>query len=84
MLNKDYFDNFYKDIDPNIKLDKEQCKAILSDEKYSLIIARAGTGKTTTMASKVKYLVEKKNTIKSIIINLLKLKEHHFQILLEF
>ena len=63
LLNKDYFDNFYKDIDPNIKLDKEQCKAILSDEKYSLIIAGAGTGKTTTMASKVKYLVEKKNIL---------------------
>lgn len=63
LLNKDYFDNFYKDIDPNIKLDKEQCKAILSDEKYSLIIAGAGTGKTTTMASKVKYLVEKKNVL---------------------
>ena len=59
--NKDYFDNMYKGIDDNIHLDEEQCKAILADEKYSLIIAGAGTGKTTTMVSKVKYLVDKKN-----------------------
>ena len=58
---KDYFDNMYQEIDPNIKLDTEQRKAILSDEDFSLIIAGAGTGKTTTMASKVKYLVDKKN-----------------------
>ena len=55
---KDYFDNMYKGIDDNIHLDKEQIKAILADEDYSLIIAGAGTGKTTTMASKVKYLVD--------------------------
>ena len=59
--NKEYFDNMYKGIDDNIHLDEEQCKAILADEKYSLIIAGAGTGKTTTMVSKVKYLVDKKN-----------------------
>jgi len=55
---KDYFDNMYKGIDDSIKLDKEQIKAILADEDYSLIIAGAGTGKTTTMVSKVKYLVD--------------------------
>lgn len=59
--NKQYFDDMYKGIDDNIHLDEEQCKAILADEKYSLIIAGAGTGKTTTMVSKVKYLVDKKN-----------------------
>lgn len=55
---KDYFDNMYKGIDDNIHLDEEQRRAILTDEDYSLIIAGAGTGKTTTMASKVKYLVD--------------------------
>jgi DNA helicase-4 len=59
--NKEYFDNMFKGIDDNIQLDEEQCKAILADEKYSLIIAGAGTGKTTTMTAKVKYLVDKKN-----------------------
>lgn len=55
---KDYFDNMYRGIDENIHLDREQIKAILADEDYSLIIAGAGTGKTTTIASKVKYLVD--------------------------
>lgn len=58
--NEDYFNNLFNDIDPNIKLDLEQKKAILCDEDYSLIIAGAGSGKTTTMAAKVKYLIEKK------------------------
>ena len=55
---KSYFETMYSGIDDYIKLDKEQIKAILSDEDYSLIIAGAGTGKTTTMAAKVKYLVD--------------------------
>lgn len=55
---KDYFANMYTDIDPSIHLDEEQIKAILSDEDYCLILAGAGTGKTTTMASKVKFLVD--------------------------
>lgn len=58
---KDYFDNMFKDIDENILLDEEQRKAILTDEDYSLVIAGAGSGKTTTMAAKVKYLIEKCN-----------------------
>ena len=57
---KEYFDNLFLSIDSNIVLDEEQRKAILTDEDYSLIIAGAGSGKTTTMAAKVKYLVEKK------------------------
>ena len=56
-----YFDNMFNSIDPSIKLDKEQRTAILNDEDYSLIIAGAGSGKTTTMAAKAKYLVEKCN-----------------------
>ena len=57
---KNYFENMFIGIDDNIHLDEEQIKAILADEDYSLIIAGAGTGKTTTMAAKVKYLVDKK------------------------
>ena len=69
--NRDYFDNLYKDVDSNIHLDFEQISAIISDEKYSLIIAGAGTGKTTTMASKVKYLVDikKVNPEKILVIS---------------
>lgn len=55
---KDYFKNMFKGIDDNIVLDDEQIRAILSDEDSALIIAGAGTGKTTTMTAKVKYLVD--------------------------
>lgn len=53
-----YFENMFQMIDPNIRLDQEQIEAIIVDEDYEMIIAGAGSGKTTTMAAKVKYLVE--------------------------
>lgn len=55
---KDYFDNILKDVDSNVMLDDDQRRAILADEDYCLLVAGAGAGKTTTMAAKVKYLVE--------------------------
>ncbi len=58
---KTYLDNVLKKVDPNIKLDDEQRRVVLSDEDYTLVIAGAGAGKTTTVAAKVKYLVEKKH-----------------------
>ena len=59
--NKDYFDNLLKGIDPDIKIDDEQRRAVVTDDDYCLLVAGAGAGKTTTMAAKVKYLVEKKH-----------------------
>ncbi|MCL2813579.1 MAG: UvrD-helicase domain-containing protein [Oscillospiraceae bacterium] len=59
--NKDYFDNLLKDIDPEIKIDEEQRRAVVTDDDYCLLVAGAGAGKTTTMAAKVKYLAEKKH-----------------------
>jgi len=59
IANKDYFDNLLKDVDSKVMLDDEQRSAILADEDYCLLIAGAGAGKTTTMAAKVKYLVER-------------------------
>ena len=56
---KDYLDNILKEVDTAISLDEDQRKVVLSDEDYSLVIAGAGAGKTTTVAAKVKYLVEK-------------------------
>lgn len=58
---KDYFDNIFTDVGENIKLDEEQRKIILRDDDYCLINAGAGSGKSTTMAAKVKYLVDKLN-----------------------
>lgn len=57
---KYYLDNILHEVDPQIKLDEDQRRVILTDEDYCLVIAGAGAGKTTTVAAKVKYLVEKK------------------------
>ena len=58
---KSYLDTILTNVDPNIMLDDDQRRVILTDEDYCLVIAGAGAGKTTTVAAKVKYLVEKKN-----------------------
>jgi len=53
-----YLDHIYDEIDPNIKLDEQQKAAVIGDEAAALVVAGAGTGKTTTIAAKVKYLVD--------------------------
>lgn len=60
-IDKTYLDEILLKDDPNIILDEEQRKVVLSDEDYTLVIAGAGAGKTTTIEAKVKYLVEKQN-----------------------
>lgn len=65
---KEYFDNILKQIDPKIQLDEEQRRAVITDDDYCLLVAGAGAGKTTTMAAKVKYLVDKKHIDPSEII----------------
>ena len=60
---KDCLDNLLKDSDPNIRLDLEQRKVVLSEEDYTLVIAGAGAGKTTTVEAKVKYLVDIKKSV---------------------
>ncbi len=57
---KKYLDEILFNIDKNIVLDEDQRKVVLTDEDYCLVIAGAGAGKTTTVAAKVKYLVDKK------------------------
>ena len=58
---KQYFDEMFKKIDSNIILDEEQRKIILTEEDNLMVIAGAGTGKTTTITAKVNYLIEKLN-----------------------
>lgn len=56
-----YFDDILKSVDHNIMLDEDQRRVVLTDEDYCLVVAGAGAGKTTTVAAKVKYLVDKQN-----------------------
>lgn len=65
---KSYLDNIFRKVDPNITLDDDQRRVVLTDEDYCLVIAGAGAGKTTTVAAKVKYLVEKKSVDPSQIL----------------
>lgn len=55
----EYFNNIFTDVGENINLDEEQRRIVLRDDDYCLINAGAGSGKSTTMAAKVKYLVDK-------------------------
>lgn len=53
---KSMFDNIEKKC-----LDENQRTAVVNDDLRQLVVAGAGSGKTLTMAAKVKYLVERKN-----------------------
>ncbi len=65
---KKYFKTMFSNVDKDIVLDDDQIAAILNDDKYTLILAGAGTGKTTTMVAKVKYLVDIKKVDPSKIL----------------
>lgn len=51
---KDYLDNILKEVDPNVILDKDQRKVVLTDEDYSLVIAGAGAGENNHSCSESK------------------------------
>ena len=42
---KEYFENMFKDVDENIVLDDDQINSITNDDKYTLVLAGAGTGR---------------------------------------
>lgn len=65
---KDYLDSVLKSVDPVVSLDEDQRRVVLTDEDYCLVIAGAGAGKTTTVAAKVKYLVDKQGVKPSQIL----------------
>lgn len=55
----DRYKDFFSDLE-NYPLSWEQMEAVVRDEDNNLVIAGAGTGKTTTVSAKVAYLLEKK------------------------
>lgn len=54
--NKDFFDHCL-----DYPLDNQQRRAIVSEENNCLVVSSAGSGKTSSIVGKVKYLIEKKN-----------------------
>lgn len=66
-----YLDNIFNEINPNIKLDDEQKRVVLNNSKNALIVAGAGSGKTTVISAKVKYLIDikKVNSGKILVIS---------------
>ncbi len=65
---EEYLEHIFDEVDPNIQLDEEQ-KEVVKKDGDLLVIAGAGSGKTTTMVAKVKYLVEiKKVNPKEILL----------------
>lgn len=56
----DKYDDFFSNIDGK-SLDAQQRAAVISEEERILVLAGAGSGKTLTIAAKVKYLCDIKN-----------------------
>lgn len=44
----------------NLSLDEEQKDAIITDDKYNLVVAGAGAGKTEVLITRIAYLIERK------------------------
>ncbi|WP_167571987.1 UvrD-helicase domain-containing protein [Aquimarina algiphila] len=58
---KTEYQDFFNDIEGN-SLDNQQRECIITDEDNNLVIAGAGSGKTTTIVGKVKYLINRYKT----------------------
>ncbi len=55
---KNYLDNLFCFTDASIKLDINQKIVILTQNKNILVLAGAGSGKTTTIAAKIRFMIE--------------------------
>lgn len=51
-----------------LKFDSEQIKAIYSNELFNLVVAGAGSGKTSLIVGKINYLIEKEHLLPNEII----------------
>ena len=59
------YKSFFDGKDDNLKypLDNEQRFSIVKDDKHNLVIAAAGSGKTSVITSKIAYLIRRKDKI---------------------
>lgn len=52
------YQSFFEDVEGR-KLDEQQRTAVLTDEDNNLVIAGAGSGKTSTIVGKVRYVIDR-------------------------
>ncbi|MFW6035458.1 MAG: UvrD-helicase domain-containing protein [Halothermotrichaceae bacterium] len=53
---KKYSDLFYNS--GNYRLNRKQCEAVVKNKRFNQVIAAAGTGKTTVLLYRIKYLIQ--------------------------
>lgn len=51
--------HLFEKVEGKNSLDKQQILAVVTDEDNNLVVAGAGSGKTTTIVAKVRYLIER-------------------------
>lgn len=55
---ENYLDKIFDNVDSNIILDSEQKNIVKNESNCLLVVAGAGSGKTTVISAKVKYLID--------------------------
>ena len=61
------YSSFFEGKDDNLEypLDEDQRIAIIKDDKHNLVVAGAGSGKTSVITSRIAYLIRRKDKIQN-------------------